>query len=88
MRTQSGTTVVECHNHEIGDIHFVQLYVKWRYYYSAATYDEPEDVEFEIISSEVIHVNGRALWKGEEIEIPDWIDWDEVTGKIFDSEGL
>ena len=88
MRMLLGTTVVECHNYESDNIEFVQLYVKWRYYYSAATHDEPEDVEFEVVSSEVIQINGRPLLRGEEIEVPDWIDWDEVTLKVFDKEGL
>lgn len=88
MRKLSGTTVVECHNYESDDIEFVQLYVKWRYYYSAETHDEPEDIEFEVVSSEVIQINGRPLMRGEEIELPDYIDWDEVREQIFDIEGL
>ncbi len=88
MRTLIGVTAIESHNTEGEEFEFVELSVKWKYYFSAATYDEPEDVEFEIVASDVTGINGRPLMRGEEIEVPDWVDWDEVQRRIFYIEGL
>lgn len=81
-----GSTTLELHNEEGDEIEYIELSCDWTYYYDSGNYDEPEEYEFDIVDSVVISKNSHHLAVYEEA--PDWVDWDDVTHRIRETEGL
>lgn len=83
---RKGSTTIELHNEDNEEIEYIELSVDWAYYYDSGNYDEPEEFELDITNSEVISKNSHPLRVYEEA--PEWVDWDEITQRIIETEGL
>jgi hypothetical protein len=81
------TSYIEYYNPDSEDEEYVELEVVWSYYYEPAVMylsngdpGYPAEEEFSVISSRVVSHNGVKV---NDMQEPEWLNWDDIGEEIF-----